>query len=187
MIIKYMRTSTLEQSFDRQEEILKHIKAEKVFTDQVSGKERQRPGLDEMLDFIRPGDQVYISEFGRAARDTKMLLELIDFITKEKQCELHSIKENLDTSTATGKLLITMIAAINQFELDQLDERRRVGIRLCQERNGFKGRAKLKVPDFDEKYQMYLNREIKSKTELAKILGISRRSLYNILEERGIA
>jgi DNA invertase Pin-like site-specific DNA recombinase len=187
MIIKYLRTSTLEQGFDRQEEILKGIEAEKVFTDKVSGKERHRPGLDELLDFIRPGDKIYISEFGRIARDTQMLLELIDYITKEKQCELHSVKENLDTGSATGKLLVTMIAAINEFELNQLDERRHIGIQIAKEKGRYKGRAKLQVPAFDELYNKYLSREIKSKTELAKVLGISRRSLYNILEEKGIA
>ena len=92
-----------------------------------------RPELQRLLEFAREGDTVYVKDFSRLARSTKDLLELVERF-KEKNIHLVSLKENLDTSTATGKLMLTMIAAINEFERENILERQREGIALAKQR-----------------------------------------------------
>ena len=114
--ISYIRVSTTEQNEDRQVKAIKErVKIDKQFTEKVSAKDTNRQQLQAMLEYAREGDTIYILDFSRLARSTKDLLELIELIEKKK-IKLISIKENLDTGTATGKLMLTMISAINQFE-----------------------------------------------------------------------
>lgn len=115
MKIAYVRVSSADQNEARQVEALKKYDIEKWFVEKVSGKDMNRPELQRLLEFAREGDTVYVKDFSRLARSTKDLLELVERF-KEKNIHLVSLKENLDTSTATGKLMLTMIAAINEFE-----------------------------------------------------------------------
>lgn len=127
MNIAYVRVSTVEQNEERQLEGLKKYNIEKWFNEKVSAKDTNRPKLKELLEFAREGDTVYIWDFSRLARSTKDLLDIVD-IMNDKGINLISIKENLDTTTATGKLMLTMIGAINEFERANLLERQREGI-----------------------------------------------------------
>ena len=136
--IAYVRVSTAEQNEGRQVEELKKHQIDKWFTEKVSGKDTNRPQLRAMLDYVREGDTVYIHDFSRLARSTKDLLELVEFF-QNKKVRLVSNKENLDTSTSTGKLMLTMIAAINEFERENLLERQREGIALAKAEGKYKG------------------------------------------------
>lgn len=127
MNIAYVRVSTVEQNEARQLEGLKKYQIEKWFTEKVSGKDTNRPELKNMLEFVREGDTVYVHDFSRLARSTKDLLDIVDQLNR-KNVHLVSNKENLDSSTPTGKLMLTMIAAINEFERTNLLERQREGI-----------------------------------------------------------
>ena len=109
--IAYVRVSTAEQNEARQIEALKKHNIDKWFTEKVSGKNMNRPQLEAMLDYVREGDTVYIHDFSRLARSTKDLLSIVEQL-QEKGVHLVSNKENLDTSTPTGKLMLTMIAAL---------------------------------------------------------------------------
>lgn len=129
MKIAYVRVSTVEQNEARQIEALEKYGIEKWFTEKVSAKDINRPKLKEMLDFAREGDTIYIHDFSRLARSTKDLLEIVETL-KAKGINLVSSKENIDTSTPTGKLMLTMIAAINEFERANLLERQREGIAI---------------------------------------------------------
>ena len=122
--IAYVRVSTAEQNEARQIEALKKHGIDKWFTEKVSGKNMNRPQLEAMLDYVREGDTVYIHDFSRLARSTKDLLAIVEQL-QDKNVHLVSNKENLDTSTPTGKLMLTMIAAINEFERENLLERQR--------------------------------------------------------------
>ena len=124
MRVAYIRVSTVEQNEARQVEAMENKDIEKWFIEKVSGKDTNRPKLQEMLEFVRAGDEVYIHDFSRLARSTKDLLEIIETLNK-KGVALKSNKENLDTSTATGKLMVTVIGAINEFERQNLLKRQR--------------------------------------------------------------
>jgi len=184
MKVAYIRVSTVEQNEARQVEAMKDKGIEKWFIEKVSGKDTNRPKLQEMLDFVRAGDEVYIHDFSRLARSTKDLLEIVEFLNK-KGVILKSNKENLDTSTTTGKLMLTMIGAINEFERQNLLERQREGIEIAKREGKFKGRKEVKIDDatFNKQYELYKSREI-TKGQMAKNLNICRPTLDKLLKER---
>ena len=181
MKIAYVRVSSADQNEARQVEALKKYDIEKWFVEKVSGKDMNRPELQRLLEFAREGDTVYVKDFSRLARSTKDLLELVERF-KEKNIHLVSLKENLDTSTATGKLMLTMIAAINEFERENILERQREGIALAKQRGAYKGRKAVHVKDFGKYYDRYLRREY-TKKELAEELNISRPTLDRLIKE----
>jgi DNA invertase Pin-like site-specific DNA recombinase len=108
MNIAYVRVSTVEQNEGRQVEGLKKYNIDKWFTEKASGKSTDRPELNRMLEYAREGDTVYIHSFDRLARSTKDLLDIVEKL-QLKGIHLVSSKENIDTSTATGKLMLTMV------------------------------------------------------------------------------
>ncbi len=181
--IAYVRVSTVEQNESRQIEALENHKIDKWFTEKVSAKNTNRPELQKMLDFVREGDTVYIHDLSRLARSTKDLLEIVDLL-KEKGVELVSNKENIDTSTPTGKLMLTMIGAIAEFERANLLERQREGIAIAKKEGRFKGRKPVNVSKetFEMYYEKYSKREI-NKMELAKELKVSRPTLDKLIKE----
>lgn len=184
MNIAYVRVSTIEQNEARQIEALEKYGIEKWFTEKVSGKNTtDRPKLNDMLDFAREGDVIYIHDFSRLARSTKDLLEIVEKLNS-KGIHLVSNKENIDTSTPSGKLMLTMIAAINEFERLNMLERQSEGIRIAKREGKYKGRKAIRVDSevFKEQYERYQNREI-NKVELAKILKISRPTLDKLIKE----
>lgn len=124
MQIAYIRVSSIDQNEQRQIEAMQRYNIEKWFIEKVSGKDTNRPKLKEMLDFAREGDTIHIHDFSRLARSTKDLLDIVE-ILNSKGITLISNKENIDSSTPTGKLMLTMIGAINEFERTNLLERQK--------------------------------------------------------------
>ena len=182
MNVAYVRVSTVEQNEARQIEALQKHHIDKCFTEKISGKNTERPQLQALLDFVREGDKVYIHDFSRLARSTKDLLELVELLHRKK-VHLISNKENLDTSTPTGKLMLTMIAAINEFERANTLERQREGIAIAKRNGIYKGRKRITAPPgFAELYQQYQRREL-TKTALASAIGVSRPTLDRIIKE----
>ena len=186
MNVAYIRVSTAEQNTARQREALAKYKIEKIYEEKISGKNTDRPKLKEMLEFVREGDTIYIHDFSRLARSTKDLLEIIELLNN-KGVNLVSNKENLDSSTATGKLMITMIAAINEFERMNLLERQREGIEIAKKEGKFKGGQVKKIDDkeFEKAYNEYKERKI-NKSQLAKVLNVSRPTLDKLLKEKNL-
>lgn len=183
MNLAYVRVSTVEQNEERQIEALKKFNIEKWFTEKVSGKNMDRPKLQEMLDFCREGDTIYIHDFSRLARSTKDLLDIVEGL-KEKGVHLVSNKENIDSSTPQGKLMLTMIAAIYEFERENMLERQREGIAIAKREGKFKGRKPLELDDFDKYYELYVSRQI-TKSEMARKLNISRPTLDKMIKAKG--
>ena len=181
MNIAYVRVSTVEQNEARQLEALEKHNIDKWFTEKVSAKNTDRPQLQAMIDFAREGDTIYIHDFSRLARSTADLLKLVEQLTA-KGVHLISGKENIDTSTPTGKLMLTMIGAINEFERANLLERQKEGIAIAKREGKYKGRKPADVPDFEKHYQRYKAREI-SKVEFAKELDIARPTLDKLINE----
>ncbi len=181
MNIAYVRVSTVEQNEARQLEGLKKYNIDKWFTEKISAKNTDRPQLKAMLEFAREGDTIYIHDFSRLARSTKDLLDIVDKLNN-KGIHLVSNKENLDSSTPTGKLMLTMIGAISEFERANLLERQHEGIAIAVNEGKYKGRKEVSIPDFGKHYDRYMKREI-SKPRLAQELGITRPTLDKLIRE----
>lgn len=187
MRLGYVRVSTLEQHEERQNvELVEKAQVEKIFLDKLSGKDTDRPQLQAMLEFAREGDTVYVSEFSRLARSTKDLLDIVQRL-KEKKVQVISLKESFDTSTPAGELAMTMFAAIATFERKIMLERQREGIALAKARGIYKGRKEAEKPanwqDLVTKYQC---REIPSVSELVRVCGCSRPTIYKWLKSSGV-
>ncbi len=182
MNIAYIRVSTIEQNESRQLEGLKKYNIDKIFEEKISAKNMSRPKLQEMLDFAREGDIIYIWDFSRLARSTKDLLEIVEKI-KIKGINLISVKENLDTNTATGKLMLTMIGAINEFERANLLERQKEGIIIAKQKGKYKGRKEIGYPEnWNEIYGKWKNREITA-NEAMKKLNLKRNTFYKLVNK----
>lgn len=181
MKVAYIRVSTVEQNTARQEEALKGLGIEKFFIEKVSGKNMDRPKLQEMLSYVREGDTCYCVDFSRMARSCQDLLSICELCEK-KSVRLVSLKENFDTSTPQGRLMLTIIAAINSFERENLLERQREGIAIAKAQGKYKGRKPIEVEDFTQYYEDYMSRKI-NKGQLAKKLKISRPTLDKLFTE----
>lgn len=182
MNIAYVRVSTIEQNEARQLEGLKPYKIDKWFTEKVSGKDTNRPQLKVMLDFAREGDIIFVWDFSRLARSTMDLLQLIEEARK-KGIHIRSIKESFDTSTPTGRLMLTMMAAINEFERANMLERQREGIAIAKSKGAYKGRKKIVHPkNWNEVYPLWKDREITG-VEAMKRLGLKRNTFYTLIKE----
>ena len=179
--VAYVRVSTAEQNEARQREALAIRGIDKWFIEKASGKNTDRPEFQKMLDWVREGDTIYIHDLSRIARSTKDLLDLLD-VLREKGVALVSDKESIDTSTATGKLIVTVIGAINEFERANLLERQREGIAIAKREGKYKGRKAVTVPDLPRHYERYQRREV-SKAALARELGISRPTLDKLFSD----
>ena len=185
MRIAYVRVSTVEQNEARQIEALKKYDIEKWFTEKCSGKNTDRPKLQEMMDFAREGDEIYIHDFSRLARSTKDLLSIIERLDA-KGVKLISNKENLDTHTPTGKLMLTMIGAISEFERATILERQREGIIIAKREGRMSGRKQKVILEdtWKEALSMYNSRQI-NKRQFAERLHISRPTLDKLLIKEG--
>ena len=182
MNIAYVRVSTVDQNEARQLEGLKKYDIEKWFTEKVSAKDTNRPQFKSMLDFAREGDTIFVWDFSRLARSTKDLLNIVEQL-EDKGIHLKSIKENLDTSTPTGKLMLTMIGAINEFERSNTLERQREGIALAKKEGKFKGRKKIEFPDnWKEIYDKWKSRELSGSKAMDQ-LGLKRNTFYKLIKK----
>lgn len=146
-VIGYARVSTQEQNEGRQLAAFEEQGVDKVFIDKMSGKDTNRPQLKAMLDYVREGDTLIVNEYSRLARSTQDLLSLVQQLT-DKGVQVISLKEKLDTSTPQGKLMLTVFAALAEFERELTLQRQREGIALAKEQGKYKGRQPI---PFDEK------------------------------------
>ena len=179
--IAYVRVSTVEQNEARQRESLRKYNIDKWFIEKASGKDMNRPKLQEMLEYIREDDTVYVLEFSRLGRSTADLLSIVQKI-EEAGAKFVSTKENFDTSTPTGRLQMTMMAAIAEFERAMILERQREGIAIAKSEGKYKGRKAVCVPNIGEYYSKYMRRD-GTKTSIAADIGISRTTLDKLFKQ----
>ena len=140
MKVGYIRVSTADQNPARQEEALRQHGVERVFEEKISGKDMNRPKLKELLDFVREGDTVIVE-----SRSTKDLLFIIDKL-QEKKVSFVSLKENIDTTTPQGKLMLTIFAGLSQFERECALQRQAEGIAIAKAEGKYKGRKPIEKP-----------------------------------------
>src|SRR5215469_12145670 len=179
MKVGYARTSTSDQKagFEAQLAELEQSGCEKVFKEQVSSV-AHRAQLEACLDFIREGDTLVVTKLDRLARSTQHLLEIADLV-KRKGADLHILNLNIETSSATGKLLRTMIAAVATFEREMMLERQREGIAKAKAEGRFRGRKPTARTRAAEIVALKAN-GIRP-ADIARRLGIGRASVYRVL------
>ncbi len=183
MDVAYIRISDPTQNEARQIKAMEDRGIEKIFLDKCSGKNTNRPELKSMLEFIREGDNLYIESFSRLARSTKDLLDLVEHITTIKKANLISLKENIDTQTPSGRMMLGIIGSIYQFERECLLERQKEGIRIAKEKGIYKGRKKIDFPnEWNDIYSKYKLREITA-TKAMKMLKLKRTTFYKLKRE----
>ena len=177
MKIGYIRVSTEEQNTARQEILLRELGVDKVFIDKASGKNADRPELKRMMEYVRKGDTVIVESISRFARNTRDLLELVEHLTA-KEVEFVSKKEAIDTTTPTGKFMLTVFAAVAELEREYILQRQREGIAIAKEQGKYTGRKPLPVPDnFEETIARWKRREITA-TEAMRRTGLKPNTFY---------
>lgn len=176
MKIGYARVSTQDQNLDRQLDNLRAAECERIFNEKMTGTKSDRPELRTMLLTLRSGDVLVIDSFSRLSRSTKDLLAMVDQLT-DMGVHLVSLKENLDTTTATGKLMLTMLSALSQFERDLIAERTIDGLKAARARGRSGGRPRVgSDKDRKQAYAMY-QANIMSCQEIADKFGVSLSTL----------
>lgn len=179
--IGYIRVSTVEQNIARQEVIMKKLDVEKIFIDKISGKNKERPMLKEMMDFVRSGDIVVVESISRFARNTRDLLELVDQLVA-KGVQFVSMKEKIDTSTPSGKFMLTVFGAVAQLERDYILQRQKEGIAIAKANGKYQGRKKIQNDRFDEIYEKWKNNEMTA-VQAMKLLNYSKTTFYRRVKE----
>lgn len=147
MKIGYVRTSTTDQNTARQEVLMQELGVDQVFIDRMSGKNTDRPELKKMVNFVRAGDMVIVESISRFARNTRDLPELIEQLTA-KGVEFISKKEAIDTTTSSGKFMLTIFGAVAELEREYILQRQREGIPIAKAQGVYKGRTPIERPEF---------------------------------------
>lgn len=140
--IGYARVSTIEQNEARHITALKELGCEKIFIDKQSAKDTNREQFNRMCNYVREGDTVIVTEYSRLARNVKDLLAIIDDLHNQN-VNLVSIKENFDTSTPQGSLMLTIFAGLSEFEREMILQRQREGIAIAKRAGKYHGRKPL--------------------------------------------
>ncbi|SCC63181.1 recombinase family protein [Kosakonia oryziphila] len=174
--VGYARVSTTGQSLDTQLEALSGC--EKIFKEKISGAKDDRPELQAMLEFVREGDTVQVTKLDRLARNTRHLLEVSEYL-QGKGVALNILNIGINTSTPTGKLMLTMIGAIATFEREMMLERQAEGIALAKLKGKYKGR-KATARSKSQEVIALLEKGF-SKPEISRQLGIGITSIYRII------
>lgn len=185
MKIGYARVSTQDQNLDRQLDNLLAAGCERIYQEKMTGTKSTRPELTRMLDSLRPGDTLVIDSFSRLSRSTKDLLETVERLTSEG-VNIISLKEQLDTTTATGKLMLTMLSALSQFERDLIAERTRDGLKAARARGHLGGRPKAGNEKTKAAALAAYDANTLTNGEIAKQFGVSTATLSRWISERKV-
>jgi DNA invertase Pin-like site-specific DNA recombinase len=181
MLIGYARVSTENQNLNWQLEQLEQVQCERIYQEKITGSKSERPELEKMLETLRAGDTIIISELTRLSRSTKDLFKLVDKIEKIG-ANIKSLRESwLDTTTPQGKLMFTIFAGISQFERDLISQRTREGLASARARGRKGGRPAKSKHDIEKALKLYNSKDYSLK-EIHEMTGVSKTSLYMYLK-----
>lgn len=180
MIYGYARVSTADQCLNRQTDALEGYKVDKIFYEKISGTKKSRPELDRMLSELHPGDTVVVESLSRLGRSVKNLAELMEFFN-ENNIRLVSLKETIDTTSSTGRLLFTIISSLSQFERDVLAERTTEGLKAARARGRLGGRPKTSADKLKKAIALYHTKQYSIK-EITELTGVSKSTLYRVIK-----
>ena len=181
MKIGYARISTKEQKLELQIDALKKYDCEKIYSDIQSGSIKERPELMNAMAYIRENDEFVVWKLDRLGRSIKDLINWMN-IFQERKINFISLQENINTNTATGKMIFNIFATLAEFERDLLLERSRAGMEAARKRGRQGGRPKkiLEQNTINTIQKLYKDQEMTVK-EIGNMFGISRSSVYNYL------
>jgi DNA invertase Pin-like site-specific DNA recombinase len=183
-LLGYCRVSTADQNEELQVDALTAAGCDRIFTDHVSGMLENRPALDTMLNLLRPSDTVVVWRLDRLGRSLKHLLEMVAQL-ESRGVGLRSLCESIDTTTPTGRLTLHLFASIGQFERDLLLERTHAGLAAARARGRTGGRPTVWTEEkLKTAYDLYDNRHHDA-AGIARILGLSRATVYRAIANRG--
>lgn len=180
MLVGYARTSTADQTAGLADQVaeLSRLGCERVFEEHGSGVDSERPKLREAIEFVRPGDVLVVTKPDRVARSAIDLLTTVKAV-QARGCEVHIVSLGIDTTAPTGKLTLTVLAGMAEFERDLMLERQRAGIAAAKAAGKYKGRAptaRAKASDVSALWHQGVG-----PTDIARRLGIGRASVYRML------
>ena len=176
MKIGYIRVSTQEQNTIRQEVLMEALGVDEVYIDRMSGKNINRPELQKMMEYVRKGDTVIVESISRFARNTRDLLELVEQLTA-KGVEFVSKKEAIDTTTPTGKFMLTVFGAVAELEREYILQRQREGIAIAKKQGKYKGRKPIVSPEFEQVTAKWRSGGITA-AEAMRMLHMSKATFY---------
>lgn len=180
-IFGYARVSTEAQNLDRQLDALKKYGVDTIYNEKMTGTKKDRPELNKLLDRVTEHDVVVVESLSRLGRSTKDLIELTELF-QSKGVHLVSLKEAIDTSSSTGKLLFTLMSAIAQFERDTIADRTREGLRSARARGRMGGRPKTDPEKIKKAVKLYNTRQYSIK-EIEELTGVKKSTLYRNIQK----
>ena len=179
----YVRVSSMDQKIDRQ--LVAYEEADFIYIDRMSGMKRDRPELERMLNELEVGDTVVVKSIDRLSRSTKDLLDIVEQIRAVK-ANLHILDLNIDTSTAMGKCVLTIIGAIAELDRKTIKERTAEGIAIAKSQGKYKGRKKgaisLRDTESIKRFKIFYNSGL-TKSDIAREFNVSRTTIYKWIEE----
>jgi DNA invertase Pin-like site-specific DNA recombinase len=183
MLIGYARVSTHEQNLALQKDALKKIGCEEIFEDKVTGLATSRPGINEAISYLRPGDTLVVWRLDRLGRSLKHLIELVGKLEKKK-IGFKSLQESIDTTNSGGKLIFHIFGALAEFERNLIQERTKAGLEAARARGKKGGRPKtLNEKEREVAVRLYLERKNSIK-EICQIMKISKTTLYSYVRQK---
>lgn len=181
MLIGYSRVSTVIQNVELQHDALVQAGCEKIFTDKISGTVAERPALSKLKEILRLGDTLVVWRLDRLGRSLRDLIDWMNYLDKEGVA-LKSLQENIDTSTATGKLVFHIFAAMAEFERNLIQERTQAGLSAARARGRVGGRP-LKMDTNKRKLAVKLYQEKEHSIDMiCQMIGISKPTLYSYIK-----
>lgn len=181
MKIGYIRVSTQEQNTIRQEVLMETLGVDEVYIDRMSGKNTNRPELQKMMEYVRRGDTVIVESINRFARNTRDLLELVEQLTA-KGVEFVSKKEAIDTTTPTGKFMLTVFGAVAELEREYILQRQREGIAIAKEQGKYTGRKPIQTPEFEQVTAKWRSGTITA-VEAMRMLQMTKTTFYRKVKQ----
>jgi DNA invertase Pin-like site-specific DNA recombinase len=180
--IGYARVSSVGQNLDSQIDALKTAGCGRIFSDRMTGSRMERPGWDRLMDYARAGDTLVVTELSRMTRSLLNLLETAQ-VLKQRQIHLVSLRENIDTGTATGRCFLSMMGAIHQMERELRAERAAAGRASARARGKTGGRPRTDAAKLANAKILYENSD-KTANEVCRVVGVGRRTFFAYLAEQ---
>ena len=180
--IGYARVSRVGQHLDAQLDALHQAGCGKIFSDTMTGSRMHRPGWDQLLDYVRPGDTLVVTELSRMTWSLLHLLETAHAL-EQRAVHLVSLREHIDTTTATGRCFLSMMGAIHQMERELRAERAAAGRASAKARGKSGGRPRTAIVKLENARILYENSD-KTAAEVCQVAGVGRRVFFAYLAKK---